>query len=588
MALTFNGTNSGLARSGSIVSNYPFTIFAWTRATAAQAGFVAEVAADPGPSGGHEGHGALSNGSWMRAWSSTGNPCSAYSDRLISVGDWVPCMVVFASTSLRKVYYGNGAVQVDTNTSPQVPSALNMFVVGRMAVKDALYWKGDLACVGLWSTELTAADYAQLAAGAVPSTVRASSIIDYWPLLTQAATQVGLNGRVLAATNTAQAASHPITETSTGGADTTPPTLTGAITVSALTSTSYTLAWPAGADNVAIVSYDLSLDSGLNWTNVGNVLVANITGRVPGGTDPVRVRARDAAGNVSSPPLGTSVTLLPPPDTTAPVLTGSIVVSALTSTSYTVAWPAASDNVAVSAYEVSVDGGLNWTNVGIALAANISGRVPGSTDPVRVRARDAAGNVSTPPLGTSVTLLPLADTTPPVLTGPIVVSAITSTSYTLGWPAGTDNVAVTGYERSLDGGATWVDVGNVLSVGITGRTPASTDQVRIRARDAAGNVSTPPLSTAVTLASSGGSGSAVITTPPLKNNTGTLLANLTDVSVNVYNASTGVLVVRKTGLVSDAFGIVRISDAALAAGTVYAYEVVTPSNGRRLPLGTAT
>jgi len=490
MALTFNGVSSSLTRSGQIVSNYPFTIFAWTRAAAAQAGFVAELAADPGSNGGHEGHGALSNGTWMRAWSSTGNPASAYSERLISVGDWVPCMAVFLSISLRKIYYGSGAVQVDVNISPQTPSILREFAVGRMAVRDALYWKGDLASVGLWSTELTAADFAQLAAGAVPSTIQSAAIVDYWSLQSQAATQVGLNGRVLAATNTAQAADHPIVEAQPGpGGDTVPPTLVGPVLVSALTATSYTLGWPAGSDNVAVQSYDLSLDGAASWSNVGNSLTANVAGRVPGSTDQVRVRARDAAGSVSSPPLGTAVTLLQASDTSLPSLIGSITVS-----------------------------------------------------------------------------------------------AVTPTAYTLAWPAGTDNLAVTSYERSLDAGASWVDLGNVLTVGISGRTPGSTDQVRIRAKDAAGNVSSPPLATAVVLPVQG---SGAILSPPLKNNTGTLLASLTGVAVNVYNAGTGVLVVRKTGLVSDALGVVTISDIALVPGTAYAYEVVTPANGRRLPLGTA-
>ncbi len=491
MALTFNGVNSSLTRTGQIVSNYPFTIFAWTRATAARAGFVAELAVEPGPWGGHEGHGALSNGTSMRGWSSVGNPCSAYSAQNISVGDWVPCMAVFVSTSLRKIYYGNGAVQVDTNNSPQTPSVLREFAVGRMAIRDALYWAGDLACVGLWSTELTAAEYAQLAAGAVPSTMRSAAIIDYWSLQSQGATQVGLNGRALTATNTAQAASHPIVETTPEpGGDTTPPTLVGPILVSALTATSYTLGWPAGTDNVAVSSYELSLD-----------------------------------------------------------------------------------------------GAASWSNVGSSLTANIAGRVSGSTDLVLVRARDAAGNVSTPPLSASVTLLQAPDTTPPSLIGSIAVSAIISTAYTLTWPAGADNLAVTSYERSLDGGVSWVDVGNVLTVGISGRTPGSTDQVRIRAKDAAGNVSSPPLTTGVALPVQG---SGAILTPPLKNNTGTLLANLTGIAVNVYNANTGMLVLRKTGLVSDALGVVTISDAAIVSGTAYAYEVVTPANGRRLPVGTAT
>lgn len=81
----------------------------------------------------------------------------------------------------------------------------------------------------------------------------------------------------------------------------------------------------------------------------------------------------------------------------------------------------------------------------------------------------------------------------------------------------------------------------------------------------------------------------VITTPVLKNNTGSILASVTGVVANVYNLSTGALVVRKTGLSSNGSGIVTISDAALIPGTSYAYEIdlSSASLGRRLPSGVA-
>lgn len=108
--------------------------------------------------------------------------------------------------------------------------------------------------------------------------------------------------------------------------------------------------------------------------------------------------------------------------------------------------------------------------------------------------------------------------TAPTLTGSITVSALGSTSYTLSWPAGTDAVAVTGYEVSLDGGTTYTPVGNVLTVNVTGRTPSTTDQVRVRAFNAAGLRSTPPLSTSVTLSPPA---TYSITSAPMENNTRT-------------------------------------------------------------------
>lgn len=93
--------------------------------------------------------------------------------------------------------------------------------------------------------------------------------------------------------------------------DTTPPTLTGSITITGLTSTSYTATWPAGSDNVAVVAYERSLDGGSSWVDVGDVLTVDVTGRAPNTTDLLRVRAKDSAGNVSAPVLGVSVNLPP-------------------------------------------------------------------------------------------------------------------------------------------------------------------------------------------------------------------------------------------------------------------------------------
>lgn len=83
-----------------------------------------------------------------------------------------------------------------------------------------------------------------------------------------------------------------------------------------------------------------------------------------------------------------------------------------------------------------------------------------------------------------------ADTTAPVLTGTISISGLTTTSYTASCPAATDNVGVAGYEWSLDGGASYILTSTIPTRTITGRTAGSTDQLRVRAYDAAGNRST--------------------------------------------------------------------------------------------------
>jgi hypothetical protein len=90
---------------------------------------------------------------------------------------------------------------------------------------------------------------------------------------------------------------------------------------------------------------------------------------------------------------------------------------------------------------------------------------------------------------------------------------------------------------------------------------------------------------------SGGMGLApgTLTSPVLKNNTDTVLANVTGIVANIYHPTTGALVVRKTGLTSSAVGVVTITDAALAAGVSYVYELDLSAAGlgRRLPVGVA-
>jgi len=84
--------------------------------------------------------------------------------------------------------------------------------------------------------------------------------------------------------------------------------------------------------------------------------------------------------------------------------------------------------------------------------------------------------------------------------------------------------------------------------------------------------------------------SGIITSPVLKNNEGTILASVSGVVANVYNQTTGALVVRKTGLSSNGSGIVTFTDILIVPGTTYAYELdlSATSQGRRLPTGVAT
>lgn len=92
--------------------------------------------------------------------------------------------------------------------------------------------------------------------------------------------------------------------------------------------------------------------------------------------------------------------------------------------------------------------------------------------------------------------------TAPTLTGPITVSAITTTTATLAWSAGTDDTGVAGYRYSINGGSTYTDAGDVLTVNLTGLTAGTTYALRVVAYDAAGNQSAPISGTLTTEAGS--------------------------------------------------------------------------------------
>lgn len=183
-------------------------------------------------------------------------------------------------------------------------------------------------------------------------------------------------------------------------------------------------------------------------------------------------------------------------DTEAPVMSGPLTRNSLTSTSYTITGYSATDNVGVAGFEYSLNGGTTYAPITTGSSFPVTGRTPGATDQVRVRAFDFADNKATP-LSLAVTLA-AGDTTGPVMQGVIGVTNKTHNSYTLLWDAAIDDIGVTGYEYSLNGGTNYTNNNTSRIVNVTGRTPSSTDEIRIRGYDAAGNRGA-PLSLPVTL-----------------------------------------------------------------------------------------
>jgi hypothetical protein len=252
-------------------------------------------------------------------------------------------------------------------------------------------------------------------------------------------------------------------------ADTTAPDT--AITSAAQTSTNPTFTF-TGSDNVAVSSYECALDGG-SWAACSSP--RSYSALATGGHT-FQVRARDAAGNTDATPA--TATWNASGDTVAPDTT--ITSAAQTTTSPTFTFTG-SDNVSVTSYQCAIDGGA-WA---ICTSPASYGGLTTGSHTFQVRAKDGAGNFDATPASVTWTAASSSDSTPP---DTHVVSATTDSASATFSFFGSDNVAVTGFECSLDGSA-WATCPNPVSYyGLSG----GGHNFLVRARDAAGNVDPTP------------------------------------------------------------------------------------------------
>jgi chitodextrinase len=181
-------------------------------------------------------------------------------------------------------------------------------------------------------------------------------------------------------------------------------------------------------------------------------------------------------------------------DSQAPTAPTSLASSNITTTTDTVSWTAASDNVGVTGYQVSRDGVVVGTTAGTSF--NDSGLTQSTAYSYTVKAYDAAGNYSAASSALSVTTSAAADTTAPSTPTSLASSNVTATGATLSWTGSTDNVAVTGYQILRD--ATAVGTTTGTSFNDTGLTAATTYSYTVKAFDAAGNYSSASSAASVT------------------------------------------------------------------------------------------
>jgi len=187
------------------------------------------------------------------------------------------------------------------------------------------------------------------------------------------------------------------------------------------------------------------------------------------------------------------------PDTTPPTAPSALVVTPISFTRLDLSWTASSDAVGVSSYliERSPAGCGAFAQVGTSATNSFSntGLTASTTYCYRVRASDAANNLSgysTPNVSATTTA---ADTTAPTVPANLTATAISASQVNLSWSASTDAVGVTAYLLERCAGAACVNFSQIISqTGIiysdtTGLLASTLYRYRVRATDAATNLS---------------------------------------------------------------------------------------------------
>ncbi|GIG20289.1 hypothetical protein Cch01nite_10130 [Cellulomonas chitinilytica] len=275
--------------------------------------------------------------------------------------------------------------------------------------------------------------------------------------------------------------------------DTTAPSAPTGLTAGTPTATTVPLSWTASTDNVGVTGYDIYRGTTLVGSSTTTSYTA--TGLTASTTYSFTVKAKDAAGNVSSASAAVSATTsnTTTNDTTAPSVPTGLTAGTTTQTSVPLSWTASTDNTGgsgVAGYEVLQGSTVVGTTT--STSYTVTGLTAGTAYSFSVRAKDVAGNTSAASSAVSATTQPgtVTDTTAPSVPAALAASTTTTSSVPLSWGASTDNSGgsgLAGYQ--VFQGSTLVATVTTTSYTVTGLTANTAYTFTVKAKDNAGNVS---------------------------------------------------------------------------------------------------
>ncbi len=275
--------------------------------------------------------------------------------------------------------------------------------------------------------------------------------------------------------------------------DTQAPTAPGTLTAAAASTSQINLSWAASTDNVAVTGYRVERCQGAACSTFAQIAAPAGTGTTysdtaltAGTSYSYRVRATDAAGNLSGYSPIANATTQSAADTQTATAPGTLTATAASSSQINLSWAASTDNVAVTGYrvercqgagcatfaQIAAPAGTGTTYIDTALTA-------GTSYSYRVRATDAAGNLS--PYSNTASATTTAATISGLVgaysfnegTGTSVADASgnsnTGTIVGASWTAG----GKYGSALSFDGSSSYIDLGNPAALGMTGSMTVS-------------------------------------------------------------------------------------------------------------------
>lgn len=230
------------------------------------------------------------------------------------------------------------------------------------------------------------------------------------------------------------------------GEDQTAPMSPGTPDLVSKGQTAVTLHWSSSTDNVGVVGYEVLRD-GIAMLRLAEANTATDVDLLPNRSYGYAVRAFDAAGNHSRPSNVLRVTTLA--DDQPPSVPTGLTATDVTTKRVVLRWSGSTDDIAISGYQVLVDGVAK--PVTTATEQAIDGLLHNTTYHFAVRALDANGNRSAP----SDTL---AVTTSPDIQTPSVPTDLTAFfnypewlyNYII-WEASTDDSRIAFYKIYRDG-----------------------------------------------------------------------------------------------------------------------------------------